>query len=80
MDESIRTSGRLVHGVAAVLLHMHPAERRTFITPLIALIERVVDGDTDSISTSSTPDNRDLDPILTHDHHALDHACNFGPP
>ena len=55
MDESIRTSGRLVQGVAAALLHMHPAERRLFIRPLTTLIERVVDGDTDSISTSSTP-------------------------
>jgi hypothetical protein len=59
---------------------MHPTERRLFIRPLIALIERVVDGDTDSISTSSTPADWDLHPILKHDHHPLDHACNFGPP
>ena len=44
-----------MQGVAAVLLHMQPAQRRTFIRPLIALIERVVDGDTDSIAASSTP-------------------------
>jgi hypothetical protein len=49
-----------VQGVAAALLHMHPADRRLFIRPLIALIERVVDGDTDAISASSTPANRDL--------------------
>jgi hypothetical protein len=53
VDESIRRSGRLVQGVAASLLHMHPAERRLFIRPLIALIERVVDGDTDSISAAT---------------------------
>jgi hypothetical protein len=60
VDESIPRSGRLVQGVAAALLHMHPADRRLFIRPLIALIERVVDSDTDSISASSTPANRDL--------------------
>jgi hypothetical protein len=53
VDESIRRSGRLVQGVAAALLHMHPAERRLFIRPLIALIERVVEGDTDSISAAN---------------------------
>jgi hypothetical protein len=62
VDESIRTSGRLVQGVAAALLHMHQAERSLFIRPLITLIERVVDGDTDPISTSSMPANWDLHP------------------
>ncbi len=53
MDESIRRSGRLVRGVAATLLPMHPAERRPFIRPLIALIERIVDGDTDSMEAAT---------------------------
>jgi hypothetical protein len=50
VDESIRRSCHLVQAVAAALLHMHPAERRLLIRPLIALIERVVDSDTGSIS------------------------------
>jgi hypothetical protein len=60
VNESIRRSGRLVQGVDAALLHMHPAERRLFIRPLIGLIELVVDGDIDSISASSTPANRGI--------------------
>jgi hypothetical protein len=44
---------RLVQCVAATLLHMHTADRRPFVRPLIALIERLLDGDTESISTSA---------------------------
>jgi hypothetical protein len=68
-----------VQRFAAVLLEMHPAERRACIRPLIALIERVVDGDTDSISASSTQANQDLDPVLRHDWSFLDDAYEFGP-
>jgi hypothetical protein len=53
VDDSIRRSGRVVQGVAASLLRMHPAERRPFIRPLIVLIEHVLDGDTGSFSASS---------------------------
>jgi len=58
---------------------MHPAERRPLIRPLIALIERVVDRDHDSISASRAPANggrecspryrvHDYLPILVMDH------------
>jgi hypothetical protein len=49
VEESIQGIGRKVQLAAAALMLMHPAERRPFIRPLVALIERVVDGDTDSI-------------------------------
>src|SRR5262249_51222528 len=80
VDESIRRSARLVQGVSAALLHMHPADRRPFIRPLTALIERVVDGDTVSISASTTPANRDLPPVPEHDRPYLGDACRLGPP
>jgi hypothetical protein len=78
VDESIRRSGRLVQRIAAALLDMHPAERRPFIRPLIALIERIVDGDPDLISASSAPANRDPHRMRQHEWRFLDDD-DFGP-
>jgi hypothetical protein len=57
---------------------MHPADRRPFIRPLIALIERAADGDTDSISASTTPANRDRHPVP--DRSSLGEVCHLRPP
>jgi hypothetical protein len=80
VDETIRRSARLVQEVAAALLRLHPADRRLFIRPLIALIERVLDGDIDPISASSAPANRDLYPVPEPDRPSPGNACHLGPP
>jgi hypothetical protein len=69
-----------VQGVAAALLRLHPADRRPFIRPLIALIERVLDGDTDSISAPSTPANRYPHPVPEHGRPSLVGAYDVGLP
>jgi hypothetical protein len=69
-----------VQRVAAALLDMHPAERRPFIGPLIALIERIVDIDTDSISLQASCPRGDLHAVYDDDHHSLDDAEDTGPP
>jgi hypothetical protein len=58
---------------------MHPFERRYFVRPLIALIERIVDGDTDSISASSPPAKANPHPVHDDDYPSLDGAEDFGP-
>jgi hypothetical protein len=42
VDETLRRPEPQVRDVAAALLHLDPPDRRAFIGPLIALIERVV--------------------------------------
>jgi hypothetical protein len=68
----------LVQRVAAALLDMHPAERRPFIRPLILLIERIVDGDPDSISASNAPAKGNPHPVHDDDYPSLDVAEDFG--
>jgi hypothetical protein len=80
VGESIRGSGRLVQGVAANLLHMHPADRRPFVSTLIGLIERIVDSDTDSMCASSMPANLDVHAVPEHYHPSCDDVFDFGPP
>jgi hypothetical protein len=73
LNESIRRSGCVVQRFAATLREMYPAERRPLIEPLIALIERVVDRDQESISASSAPATGDPQPLPKHDCPQLDH-------
>jgi hypothetical protein len=58
---------------------MHPADRRPFIGPLIALIERAADGDTDSIWASSTSANGDLHPVPEQDRPSLGEVWHLLP-
>jgi hypothetical protein len=59
---------------------MHPADRRPFVRTLIALIERIVDGDTDSMCPSSMPANLDVHAVPEYYHPSCDGAYDFGPP
>ena len=69
VDESIRRPVLRVQAVAAALLPMDPADRRPFIRPLIALIERVASDGNSTILAASEPANGDLHPHAraTHD-------------
>ena len=62
MDESIRRPELRVQVVAAALLRMDPADRRPFIRPLIALIERVAADGNRKILVASEPANGDRHP------------------
>ena len=62
VDESIRRPELRVQAVAAALLRMDPADRRPFIRPLIALIERVAADGNSTILVASEPANGDLHP------------------
>jgi hypothetical protein len=62
VNEPIRKS-RLVQGVAARLLQMPYAERRTLIEAFIALIQHNVHGDTDLISPSRMSAEEALDSV-----------------
>ena len=62
VDESIRRPELRVQAVAAALLHMDPADRRPFIRPLIALIERVAADGNSTILVASEPANGDRRP------------------
>jgi hypothetical protein len=79
LNESIRRSSRVVQRFAAILREMHPAVRRPLIRPLIALIERVVDRDHDSMSAASAPANGDPQPVPEHDRPSLDDGYYIGP-
>ena len=69
VDESIRRPELRVQAVAAALLPMDPADRRPFIRPLIALIERVASDGNSTILAASEPANGELYPHAraTHD-------------
>jgi hypothetical protein len=62
VDESIRRAKHRVQAVAAALLRMDPADRRPFIRPLIALIERVAADGNSTILVASEPANGDRRP------------------
>ena len=62
VDESIRRAKHRVQAVAAALLPMDPADRRPFIRPLIALIERVAADGNSTILLASEPANGDRHP------------------
>jgi hypothetical protein len=84
VDESFRKPELRVQAVAAAVLHMEPADRRRFIRPLIALIERVASESNGTISVPSTPANRDLRPVSVHvlprPDSIRDAALEFAPP
>ena len=57
VDERFRRPDAQVQDVAAALLHLAPADRRVFIGPLIAMIERVAtDGELPPADRSMIPD------------------------
>jgi hypothetical protein len=62
VDESIRRPELRVQAMAAALLPMDAADRRPFIRPLIALIERVAADDNSTILAAGEPANGDRHP------------------
>jgi hypothetical protein len=62
VDELIRRRDPRVQDVAAALLRMHPADRRPFIRPLIALIMRAAAEGSGPTSAPGRSVNGDLHP------------------
>jgi hypothetical protein len=63
VDESIRTPELRMRAVAAALLPIDSVNRRPFIRPLIALIERLAADSNNTILVASEPANAERHPL-----------------